>query len=181
MARKIIIAIILIINLLCLKSDLKATSITESTFNTYRCLRNKEIDTLKNSPSLMSSKNGANDTHFGLGLSPGYNNTFYFKISHRFGRENMPLGFYQSVEYATEHNLDYNESPLFRLPSGMYLTLNEHWTILAGVDLVTKVIYSYGGIRKEIAVCYLWKSVPITIGYSFFMGPNIMVGIPMFD
>jgi hypothetical protein len=47
--------------------------------------------------------------------------------------------------------------------------------------LLTKAIYSYGGIRKEIAVCYLWKSVPITVGYSFFMGPSVMIGIPVFE
>lgn len=181
MARKIIIANFLILSFLCLKSDLNATNLPESTFNKINYFNFRGIDTLTNSPSLLSSKNSATDTHFGLGLSPGYNNTFYFKFSHRFGRENLPLGFYQTVEYAAIHNLGYDESPLFRLPSGAFLKLNKQWTILVGVDLLTKAIYSYGGIRKEIAVCYLWKSVPITVGYSFFMGPSVMIGIPVFE
>ena len=181
MARKINIVNFLILSFLCLKSDLNAFNLPESTFNAINNLHFKGIDTVTNSPSLMSSKNRENDTHFGLGLSPGYNNTFYLKISHRFGRKNLPMGFYQTVEYAAKHNLGYDESPLFRLPSGAYLNLNKQWTILVGVDMLTKAIYSYGGIRKEIAVCYLWKSVPITFGYSYSMGPSVMIGIPVFE
>ena len=181
MARKINIVNFLILSFLCLKSDLNAFNLPESTFNAINNLHFKGIDTVTNSPSLMSSKNREIGTHFGLGLSPGYNNTFYFKISHRFGRKNLPMGFYQTVEYAAKHNLEYDESPLFRLPSGAYLNLNKQWTILVGVDMLTKAIYSYGGIRKEIAVCYLWKSIPVTVGYSFFMGPSVMIGIPVFE
>jgi hypothetical protein len=180
MARKIIIANFLILSFLCLKSSLNATNLPKSRFNTINYFNFKGIDTLTNSPSLRSSKNGATDTHLGLGLSPGFNNTYYLKFSHRFEIKNLPLGFYQTVEYAAKHNLENHDSPLFFLPSGAYLELNRQWTILVGVDLLTKAIYSYGGIRKEIAVCYLWKSVPITLGYSYFMGPSVMIGIPVF-
>ena len=181
MARKIIIANFLIFSFLCLKSDLNATTIPESRNNPINYFNFKGIDTLTNSPSLRSSKIRGNDTHLGLGLSPGYNNTFYLKFSHRFEIKNLPLGFYQTVEYAAKNNLENHDRPLFFLPSGAYLKLNKQWTILVGVDLLTKAIYSYGGIRKEIAVCYLWKSVPITFGYSYSMGPNVMIGIPVFE
>jgi len=120
-------------------------------------------------------------THLGLGISPGFNNTVYFKASKRLATPELPFGFYQSIEYATEHNLPYNTgSPLFFLPTGAIVRVNDKWSLLAGVDLLTKVLYQRTGLRKEIAVCYQWNLVPITFGYSFSMGPTLMVGIPVF-
>lgn len=119
-------------------------------------------------------------SHLGIGYSPGFNSSYY-KLSKRLEDPSIPFGFYQSIEYSTEINLSsYSGFPLFRMPTGAFIRLNDKWSLLAGVDVLTKALYGYGGLRKELGVCYQWDGVPITFSYSFFMGPNIMISLPVF-
>lgn len=178
MARKIIFTF-----LLCY------VGVANAQLGTFNRLRNRLSDTTQadvprfnddpTNPSLWRLLNDNSSTHLGLGISPGFNNTVYMKVSRRYSLPNMPIGVYQSVEFATEHKYDWlGDSPLFRLPFGVSIQLNDRWTILAGTDVVSKILYNYAGIRKDLAVCYVWGKTPITVGYSFFMGPNLMLGLP---
>ena len=181
MARKLILYLLLCIGMASYGQNSKGQNLTSAVIDSSHLTGLHTPESLVKPMNLWKGLREGSNTHFGMGLSPGYNNTAYFKISKRIGTPNLPFGFYQTIEYATEHNLGYNtESPLFRLPTGAYYHLNEKWTILAGVDALSKALYSYGGIRKEIALCYQWSVVPITLGYSFFMGPSLMIGIPVF-
>lgn len=121
-------------------------------------------------------------THIGVGIASGFNNTRYLKVSKRLGFEGFPMGFYQSIEYATEYRyLGYEPtSPLFRMPFGISYRVSNKITVLAGTDLVTKIIYDYNGIRKDLGVCFDLAKTQITVGYSFVMGPSIMIGLPVF-
>jgi len=181
MARKIIVTFLLLTGSMAFGQNTESQNLARAVLDSSQLAGLTSPEALTKPMNLWKALQRGSNTHIGLGISPGYNNTTYFKISKRLGTPNLPFGFYQTIEYATEHNLPYNtESPLFRMPTGAYYHLNDKWTVLVGVDALSKVLYSYTGIRKEIALCYQWSVVPITVGYSFFMGPSIMIGLPVF-
>lgn len=181
MARKLIFTVLCLFSLTVFGQNTEGQNLAGAIADSSQLAGLSMPESLVKPMNLWKALRSGSNTHIGLGISPGYNNTTYFKISKRIGTPNLPFGVYQTIEYATEHNLPYNtESPLFRMPTGAYYRLNDKWTILVGVDALSKVLYSYEGIRKEIALCYQWSVVPITLGYSFFMGPSIMIGIPVF-
>ena len=181
MARKIITVILCVVSLSAWSKSNLVSNATNASMDSTQLSGMNNPKSQEKSMSLWKVLRSNASTHMGMGLSPGYNNTAYLKISKRIGAPNLPFGAYQTIEYATENNLDYNtSSPLFRMPSGAYYHLNDKWTLLVGVDILSKALYNYTGIRKEIALCYQWKVVPVTVGYSFFMGPSIMIGLPVF-
>jgi hypothetical protein len=181
MADKLIITVLCLFSLTVFGQNTEGQNLAGAVLDSSQLARLSTPESLVKPMNLWKALRNGSNTHIGLGISPGYNNTTYFKIQKRIGTPNLPFGVCQTIEYATEHNLPYNtESPLFRMPTGAYYHLNEKWTVLVGVDALSKVLYSYKGIRKEIALCYQWSVVPITVGYSFFMGPSVMIGIPVF-
>jgi len=181
MARKLIFTVLCLFSLTVFGQNTEGQNLAGAILDSSQLAGLSTPESLVKPMNLWKALRNGSNTHIGLGISPGYNNTTYFKIQKRIGTPNLPFGVYQTIEYATEHNLPYNtESPLFRMPTGAYYHLNDKWTVLVGVDALSKVLYSYTGIRKEIALCYQWSVVPITVGYSFFMGPSVMIGIPVF-
>lgn len=134
-----------------------------------------------NSITLWSELKRGSETHIGFGIASGYNNTRYLKISRRFKFENLPIGFYQTVEYATEYRyLGYEPTaPLFRMPFGISYEVSNKITLLTGTDIITKILYDYNGIRKDLGVCFDLVKTQITLGYSFVMGPSVMIRIPV--
>lgn len=182
MARKVLTIFIWFFCLLAwgqkTKISYNTTAISDSTINSLTI----EKDGIQQTLPFWTELRKSSETHVGFGIANGYNNTRYLKLSQRFKLNNFPIGVYQTVEYATNYrNLGYAEgAPLFRLPFGFSYQINEKITILTGVDIITKFIYDYPGIRKDLGVCFKLSKTQITVGYSFVMGPSFMIRIPAF-
>ena len=182
MARKLIFTVLCLFSLTVFGQNTEGQNLAGAILDSSQLAGLSTPESLVKPMNLWKALRNGSNTHIGLGISPGYNNTTYFKIQKRIGTPNLPFGLYQTIEYATEYKYVGYEptSPLFRLPFGISYQLSERVTLLAGTDIITKLIYDYNGIRKDLGISYDLSWTQITLGYSFVMGPSLMIGIPVF-
>ena len=93
MARKIVVTLLFLVGFTALAQNTESQNLARAVVDSSQLAGLTAPEALTKPMNLWKALQRGSNTHIGLGISPGYNNTTYFKISKRLGSSNLPFGF----------------------------------------------------------------------------------------